>query len=101
MSCYRFGWMNPWWFLERDAKGQAKWLFPEQVGRRSQDHPPVYGLSGAICIADVAAVLREGTLYGPGQRFEPIPCWSAIDIDDEEDLAFARAAYLLLHSTKA
>jgi len=95
MSCFRFLWMNPWWSFRRDKQGHADWLFPEMLGRRSQDQEPTYGLTGAISIANATALLRTGTLYGPGQRFEPISWVSAIDIDDADDLAFARAAYLM------
>jgi N-acylneuraminate cytidylyltransferase len=94
MSCFRFPWLNPWWAFERDALGHATWLHPEMLGRRSQDQPPVFGLTGAILVAKVEAFRRFGSFYGPGQRFEPISWMAAIDIDDEEDLSFARAAAL-------
>lgn len=92
MSCFSFHWANPWWAFRRNADGTADWAFPEMIEKRSQDQPQAFGLTGAICIARVDAFIRSGTFYGPGQRFEPISWTSAIDIDDEEDLAFARAA---------
>ena len=97
MSCFQFYWTNPWWMFQRKPDGTAKWAFPEMIERRSQDQPPAFGLTGAICIAKVDALLRSGTFYGPGQRFEPISWISAVDIDDEDDIAFARAAYQVRH----
>jgi CMP-N-acetylneuraminic acid synthetase len=94
-SCFRFPWMNPWWAFRRDAVGHAEWLFPDMVGRRSQDQPPVFGLTGALYVGRVAALLGHGSFYGPGQRFQPISWISAIDIDDETDLDVARAGYLV------
>lgn len=101
MSCFRFKWMNPWWAFRRDGAGRAEHLFPDMIERRSQDQPPLFGLTGAICLAKVGALKDAGTLYGPGQRFEPIPWTSAIDIDEEEDLRFAQAAYLVKHGIAA
>lgn len=97
MSCFRFQWANPWWAFRRNQQDSADYLFPEMVGVRSQDQPPLFGLTGAICIARVEALMEAGTFYGAGQRFEPISWTSAVDIDDAEDLAFAKAAYLARH----
>lgn len=97
MSCFRFHWSNPWWAFRRGAEGQADYLFPDMVGVRSQDQPPLFGLTGAICLAKTPALLASGTFYGPGQRFEPISWTSAVDIDDAEDLNFARAVYAVRH----
>jgi CMP-N-acetylneuraminic acid synthetase len=97
MSCFHFGWMNPWWAFRLDAAGRAEYLFPDMVGPRSQDQPPLFGLTGAICLAKTDALIEAGTFYGPGQRFEPISWMSAVDIDEEEDLRFARAVHLVKH----
>lgn len=95
MSCFEFHWTNPWWAFRRTPAGEADYLFPKMVGVRSQDQPRLCGLTGAICIAKTEALLHTGTFYGPGQRFEPISWISAVDIDDADDLAFAKAAYLV------
>ena len=91
MSCFRFEWMNPWWAFRRRADGTADYIHPELIGRRSQDLPPVFGLTGAICISTTAGLLAAGSLRGPETRFEPIPWQAAVDIDEPEDLAFALA----------
>ncbi len=91
ISCARFGWLNPWWAFKRDADGRGEWLNPDAIRSRSQDLPPLYGPSGAIWIARVAALEQAGTFYGPARRFEPMPWERAVDIDDAEDLRLARA----------
>jgi N-acylneuraminate cytidylyltransferase len=95
ISCTRFGWLNPWWALKLDGAGAGTRLFPEQALLRSQDQQPLYCPTGAIWMARAAQLASAGTFYGPGHRFEPMPTLSAIDIDDEHDLEFARAAYIL------
>jgi N-acylneuraminate cytidylyltransferase len=97
MSCYSYAWINPWWAFRRNSVGEPEHLFPEMVQQRSQDLPELFGLSGAICLARVSAIMKSGTFYGAGQRFEPLSWMSAVDIDDEADLQFARAAYLVKH----
>jgi N-acylneuraminate cytidylyltransferase len=93
ISCTRFGWLNPWWAIERDGAGRGKPLFPAAMERRSQELPPLYCPTGAIWIARGAALQQAGTFYGPGHRFEPLDWISAVDIDEADDMAFARAAY--------
>jgi CMP-N-acetylneuraminic acid synthetase len=97
MSCFHFHWFNPWWAFRRTECGHADYLHSEMIGVRSQDQPPLFGVTGAICLAKTPALLASGTFYARGQRFEPISWTSAVDIDDEEDLRFARAAYLVKH----
>jgi N-acylneuraminate cytidylyltransferase len=98
ISCFRFGWMNPWWALRLDDKGRGDPLFPEAVEQRSQDLPPLYCPSGAIWIARTDALREARTFYGPDHRFHCLPWMSALDIDDDDDLALARAVFLLKHS---
>ena len=43
------------------------------------------------------ALVENKSFYVPDVRFEPISWMSAIDIDDMEDMEFARAAYLMKH----
>ena len=77
-----------------NKESQADFLFPDMIGVRSQDQPRLFGLTGAICIANVEELIISKTFYGPGQKFVPISWISAVDIDDAEDLLFARASYL-------
>jgi CMP-N-acetylneuraminic acid synthetase len=100
MSCFKFHWATPWWAFERNSGGNAAWLHPEMIEKRSQDHPPLFGLTGAICIGKTTALRAQGSFYGPLQRYEPISWQSAIDIDDPEDLAFAEAVYAQMRATR-
>jgi CMP-N-acetylneuraminic acid synthetase len=96
ISCFRSGWMNPWWAHRRDHAGRAEALFPRALKSRSQDLPELYLPTGAIWVAETARLVGARTFYGPDHRFEPMPWTSAVDIDDFDDLAFARAVRLMM-----
>lgn len=89
LSCFEFGWMNPWWAATIDQSGRPANLFPDASSQRSQDLPPLYCPTGAIWVASCAALKQAGTFYGPDHYYEPIPWFSAVDIDDRDDLMFA------------
>ena len=95
ISSFKFGWMNPWWSVRLTEDGIPERLFPEIGSRRSQDLETLYCPTGAIWIADSTALKREGTFYGEGHVFENLPWTSAVDIDDYEDLAMAKAIYIM------
>ena len=38
ISCFKFGWMNPWWAAKMDSDGCQKG-FPKAISSRSQDLP--------------------------------------------------------------
>ena len=97
ISCVKFGWLSPWWAFKRDADGRGEWLYPDAVSSRSQDLPPLFAPTGATWIARVPALEKDGTFYGPDHRFQPLDWISAIDIDDEDDLKFAKAAHAVRH----
>lgn len=91
ISCFRFGWMNPWWAVRLDEHLEPAPVFPAALGQRSQDLPPLYCPTGAIWIAARDGLLDAGTFYGPGHRFFPMPWEAALDIDDMDDLKMALA----------
>ncbi len=91
ISAFRFGWMNPWWAAKIEANGLPEYLFPEARGSRSQDLPALYCPSGALWIADRDKLAEAGTFYMQGHRLYPMDWVNALDIDDGEDLAMARA----------
>lgn len=95
LSCFRFGWMNPWWAMKLDACGYPENLHPEALTARSQDLPPLYCPSGACWIARTDALKEHGSYYTPGRIFHPMHFLSAMDIDDKDDLEMARAFYLI------
>ncbi len=91
LSCFRYGWMNPWWAVELDPEGRPERLFPAAETHRSQDLPDLFCPTGAIWIASAPELLSARTFYGPGHVFEPLPWQSAVDIDDYDDMEFASA----------
>jgi CMP-N-acetylneuraminic acid synthetase len=93
ISCFAFGWMNPWWAVTLADDGTPSPLFPEALKTRSQDLPTLYCPTGAIWIARTDVLLNARTFYCPGHRFFPLTWQSALDIDDAEDLAMARAVF--------
>lgn len=101
ISCFKFGWMNPWWAARRLPDGRPIRLFPEAAGTRSQDLEPLYCPTGAIWIARAEALKSERSFYGKGHVFEPLAWTSAVDIDDAEDLQMAKAVRLLQHQEDA
>ena len=97
ISCFKFGWMNPWWAAELDGNLVPKKLFPEVGGKRSQDLPELYCPTGAIWLARVEKLLEQNTFYGEGYRMFPMNWRAAVDIDNYEDLEMAAALLQLDH----
>lgn len=95
ISCFRFGWMNPWWAAKLDGIGKPDYLFPEARAARSQDLPPLYCASGAIWIAHVQPLKTERSFYTTKHIFHPLSWISAMDIDDAEDMEMAKACFLI------
>lgn len=93
ISCFKYGWMNPWWAVKLGADGHPERLFPDTAGKRSQDLPELYCPTGAIWVAKAEKLLEHKTYYGPGYIFEPLSWVSAVDIDDYDDLSFAKSVF--------
>lgn len=94
ISCFEYGWMNPWWAAMINDEGRPTQVFSETLTHRSQDLPKLYCPTGAIWISTVKALLAHQTFYSPDHTFESIPLKSAMDIDDYEDLKMANALLL-------
>ena len=89
ISCFKYGWMNPWWAVKLDKMHRPARLFTQAADQRSQDLPELYCPTGAIWIAQVQELFFEKSFYGEGHIFDPISWESAVDIDDYEDLRLA------------
>jgi N-acylneuraminate cytidylyltransferase len=95
ISCFAFGWMNPWWAFRRDDAGKAEFLHPEATKQRSQDLSTLYCLTGAIWASTTEHLSRTGEFKAP-DSYHPVLDWrSAVDIDDQADLELAEALMLL------
>ena len=95
LSSFKFGWMNPWWAAKVDKYDTPNWMYPEGITKRSQDLDDLYCPTGVIWIANIKKLLKSNTFYGPGHKFCELNWKSAVDIDDYDDLEFAKAIYLL------
>jgi CMP-N-acetylneuraminic acid synthetase len=89
ISCFRFGWMNPWWAAKIDRQNVPEYLFPKARLRRSQDLPPLYCPTGAIWVSQTAVLKSERTFYTRNHILYPLSLTSAVDIDDESDMEMA------------
>lgn len=95
ISCFKFGWMNPWWAVELGPDKRPKFKFPEAMKARSQDLPPLYCPTGAIWLARPDALRKARTFYTDDHVFHPMSWISAVDIDDAEDFKMAEACFSL------
>jgi CMP-N-acetylneuraminic acid synthetase len=95
LSCFQFGWMNPWWAVKLNEAKEPEWVLPEGFHKRSQDLPPLYCPTGVIWIAKAEQLKLAKTFYGEGYKFCEINWKAAVDIDDYEDLEFAKALFML------
>ena len=93
ISSFKFGWMNPWWAFKINKNGSHEWMLREGIGKRSQDLEELFCPTGAIWIAKVEALKKAGTFYGTDYKFCEINWKHAVDIDNFEDLEFAKAVY--------
>lgn len=89
LSCFKYGWMNPWWAVKLKDKFKPESLSPEALKARSQDLPDLFCPTGAIWIARISELLKTDTFYGPDHTMFPIPWQHAVDIDDMDDLKMA------------
>ena len=96
ISCFEYGWMNPWWAAKLDENNQPERLFSEADSKRSQDLDKLYCPSGAIWIAQASKLKTSGSYYGPGHIYKALDWTSSVDIDEENDLEMAGAIQLML-----
>jgi len=98
ISCFEYGWTNPWWAATLDETNTPTALF-ENKNIRSQDLPKLVCPSGSMWIANSHSLQEEKTFYGADHKFFEIPWENAVDIDSYEDLKFAKCIYNFKHQT--
>lgn len=91
LSCFKFGWMNPWWAFRLTAQNDHNFLFPTALTQRSQDLDDLFCPTGSIWMGEAEALKKSLTFYGEKQQFSEINWIAAVDIDDEDDLQFAKS----------
>lgn len=89
LTCCRFALMNPWWAFEQQ-EGRARFVLSSPAQSRSQDRPPLYCPTGALCLARAPLAEKADTLY------HEIDWKRAVDIDTYEDLEVADALYAMV-----
>jgi len=94
ISCFKFGYMNPWWALKLGKDGIGTRVMDIPVNTRSQDLEPLYCPTGAVWIAKPEHLRKYKSFYGEHRYFE-IDWKSAIDIDNYEDLELAKAVFAM------
>lgn len=89
LSVTGFGWMNPWWAMQKAEGNRLSPVFAEEIKSRSQDLPGLVCPSGAIWWARPEVLRAEKTFYAAGYVGCELPWWHGVDIDTEEDWVFA------------
>jgi CMP-N-acetylneuraminic acid synthetase len=89
LSCFKFGWMNPWWAFKLNEQNNHTFIFPDALKKRSQDLDDLFCPTGSIWMAKGKALKKSQSFYGDKQQFSPIHWIAAVDIDDKQDLEFA------------
>lgn len=100
ISCFPFGWMNPWWSFTLSIDNTPAYLFPDRLSARSQDLPQLYCPTGAIWIAQTEEFLKSRSFYCQGHCFFPLTWQAAVDIDDANDFAMAEAVFFQMGKDK-
>ena len=95
ISCFEFGWMNPWWAFKLNENYAPKYLFSKALKKRSQDLENLYCPTGAIWIGNTKTFKKTKNFYTRNTIFYPINWKSAIDIDNYEDLEMAKMLFNL------
>jgi N-acylneuraminate cytidylyltransferase len=90
LSCFKFGWMNPWWAFKLNEQNNHTFLFPDALEKRSQDLDDLFCPTGSIWMAKGKALKRTSSFHSPSKQFYPINWVAAVDIDDENDLQMAK-----------
>ena len=98
LSCFKFGWMNPWWAAKLDQNSRPESIFPDALKKRSQDLPDLYCPTGAVWIARTRQLLQDKSFYGQGHTFHSLDWKFAVDIDNYEDVEFAEVVFRLIHN---
>ena len=96
ISCFKFGWMNPWWALRKTGNSYQP-LHQGTNKVRSQDLEDLFCPTGSIWVSKLKSLLKKSSYYTGNHTYYNIPITSAMDIDDYDDLNMAKAFFLTMH----
>lgn len=88
MAVVRFA-LPPHQALKLSPDGGLAPMWPDLIEKRSSDIPTLVVDNGSTYAVGVEAFRARRTFYGPGLRGHEMPRPRSIDIDTEDDLAFA------------
>ncbi len=91
ISVFKYGFMNPWWALRLDSKGNGENIFKDIKDKRSQDLDTLYCPTGSIWMSKKEPLFNEKSFYTKSVKYREINWTEAIDIDDYEDFALAES----------
>jgi len=91
LSCFKFGWMNPWWSFRMDDQNKHSFLFNDALTARSQDLEDLFCPTGSIWIAKAKSLKATRSFHSEYGQFYEVNWISAVDIDDEDDMNFAKS----------
>ncbi len=90
ISCFKYVWMNPWWAVKLDNKYKPEWIFDvNTIG--SKDLHELFCPTGAIWIANIKALKKSKSFYGPDYIFWEMDWKRALDIDNYDDIELGKA----------
>lgn len=95
ISCFKFNFMNPWWAFKMNSDYSGEKLFKDALKQRSQDLDELYCPTGAIWFAKCDILKKTKTFYSPEYKYFEIDWKSGVDIDNYDDLEFAKAVMLM------
>lgn len=100
LSGFKYGMFNPWWAHYKNRDGQLRRLHDEGDSKtRSQDLPELICPSGATWISSAELLKEYKSFYSPNYDFFELKWQDAVDIDDQDDLNLAKAAYQLRYES--
>jgi N-acylneuraminate cytidylyltransferase len=98
LSCSMFNFMNPWWAFKMENNSEASFININPMDARSQDKERLFFPTGAVGFAKTKDFRKDPSFYGKGHKYFPIDWKYAIDIDNYEDVEFAKAVYKMVNS---
>ena len=83
---------SPYWMYRVSSDGRMQRLLDDSFEQsRRQDLPAIYGLNGAVYVAEVPWFRKHRGFVGPETRAHVMPPERSVDIDERRDLLLVRA----------
>ena len=96
ISAMPYGMFNPWWAHQCDDEGHGTPLFKAHISNaRSQDLTKLMCPTGSIWISTGTNLKNSQSFYSKNYRLFDVGWKEGVDIDDFEDLEFAKSVFQL------